>query len=538
MTAVVTTLQKHDKTAYHQEQIKLLQVPASNRIDSLFRNQQGASNAVKEAELRLAAFVAEHNLSFNIMDHFSDLLPKLCPDSTIASDIKCKRTKTKCIMTNALAPYFHSKLVHNLKNGHFSLIIDETTDISTKKELALVTRQYNKESMSVTCLLYGLSELAQGNAEAIFENIFSLLADDGIPLMNIVGFAADTTNVMFGEHNSVVSRLKENIPSIFIMRCICHTSHLCASHACEKLPRTPEDLIHAVYNYFSHSAKRQGEFQKFQLFADVEPHRILKRCQTRWLSLHSCVQRLIEQWDALVLYFQSVTNTDNLLSSQNILSQLQNPICKLYLHFLNFVLPKFTELNLMFQSSKMSLHCLSRGLSTIYREFLSCYMMEGYWKRNDLKDVDPTSQVNFLPLTRMYMGAKVTLLLATAEYKQRPVDVQYFLSKVQEFFVEAICQIRQRFPIGDPKIEMFEVLDPNADHCKFPSLVPLAATFPVITESKLQQLDDQWRRLAIVTLPFDKEDMEPEEFWGKLFQVKDGAGYAQFETLCNFVFIC
>ena len=60
------------------------------------------------------------------------------------------------------------------------------------------------------------------------------------------------------------------------------------------------------------------------------------------------------------------------------------------------------------------------------------------------------------------------------------------------------------------------VLDPNADHCKFPSLVPLAATFPVITESKLQQLDDQWRRLAFVTLPFDKEDMEPEGFWGKL----------------------
>ena len=38
------------------------------------------------------------------------------------------------------------------------------------------------------------------------------------------------------EHNSVVSRLKEKIPSIFVMHCICHTAHLCASHACEKLP--------------------------------------------------------------------------------------------------------------------------------------------------------------------------------------------------------------------------------------------------------------------------------------------------------------
>lgn len=92
MTAVVTTLQKHTKTVYHIEQMKLLQIPASSRVDSLLRDQQGSSNAVKEAEIRLAAFVAEHNLSFNIMDHFSDLLPKLCPDSKVASDIKCKRT--------------------------------------------------------------------------------------------------------------------------------------------------------------------------------------------------------------------------------------------------------------------------------------------------------------------------------------------------------------------------------------------------------------------------------------------------------------
>ena len=69
MTAVVTTLQKHTKTAYHLEQMKMLQIPASNRIDSLFGHQQGSSSAVKEAQLRLAAFVAEHNLSFNIMNH-------------------------------------------------------------------------------------------------------------------------------------------------------------------------------------------------------------------------------------------------------------------------------------------------------------------------------------------------------------------------------------------------------------------------------------------------------------------------------------
>ena len=63
-------------------------------------------------------------------------------------------------------------------------------------------------------------------------------------------------NVMFGQHNSAVSCFKEKVPNIFVLRCICHSAHLCASHACEKLPHTAEDLIHDVYNYFSYSTKQ------------------------------------------------------------------------------------------------------------------------------------------------------------------------------------------------------------------------------------------------------------------------------------------
>ena len=87
----------------------MLQIPSSSRIDSIFGGHLKGSNAVKETELRLAAFISEHNLSFHVMDHLSDLLPKLCPDSKIAADVKCKRTKTKCIVTKALAPHFHRK---------------------------------------------------------------------------------------------------------------------------------------------------------------------------------------------------------------------------------------------------------------------------------------------------------------------------------------------------------------------------------------------------------------------------------------------
>ena len=65
---------------------------------------------------------------------------------------------------------------------------------------------------------------------SLFTNLVNAF---GIPLNNVLGFAADTTISMFGEHNSVVSRLRLVNPNIYFMQCICHTAHLCASYACQ-----------------------------------------------------------------------------------------------------------------------------------------------------------------------------------------------------------------------------------------------------------------------------------------------------------------
>ena len=155
----------------------------------------------------MAAFISEHDLSFNLMDHLSDLMPILCPDSKVVAHIKCKQTKMNCIVKNALASHFHKELAEKLKR---SIIIDETTDVSTCKQLAIMTRIFNDKAKKVQCNLYDLIELASSNAETLFQAICRAFEKESIPLSYIIGFAADTTNVMFGEHNnSVASRLRK-----------------------------------------------------------------------------------------------------------------------------------------------------------------------------------------------------------------------------------------------------------------------------------------------------------------------------------------
>ena len=305
-------------TEAHKEKEEELHGPRCTRqIDTMLVGQQRAQ-PVHDAELKMAAFVAEHNLSFTIMDHFNDLLHQLCPDSLTAAQFKSKRTKTKCIIKNACAPYFHSQLTERMKNTYFSLIIDEITDVSSTKDLAIVCRFYDKHRTRVVSEFYNMVPIVDSTAESLYTTFMSQLSSDNIPTSNLIGFAEDTTNVMFGEHNSVASRLKKDVPNIFLMKCICHSAHLCASYACEKLPRSIEELLCDIYNYFAHSAKRQPQFAVVQSFVNVEQHKLLRPSQTRWLSLQSCV---LEQWEALIAFFQEVSQHDHLLVSEK---NLQN----------------------------------------------------------------------------------------------------------------------------------------------------------------------------------------------------------------------
>ena len=66
-----------------------------------------------------------------------------------------------------------------------------------------------------------------------------------------------------------------------------------------KLSKGLEDLCRDIYNHFHRSSKRQEVYQEFQKFYNAKPHKILSPGQTRRLSLEECVDRILEQYQAL-----------------------------------------------------------------------------------------------------------------------------------------------------------------------------------------------------------------------------------------------
>lgn len=192
--------------------------------------------------------------------------------------------------------------------------------------------------------MFNSNNPSSANAEHLYNGLLKTLYDFNIPLTNVIGFGSDGCNVMMGEHNSVASRLRDSCPGIFIMKCVCHSAHLCVSEACKYLPRSCEDLARNIYNFLKSSSKRQSELVQFQRFMDIEPHKILHLSQTRWLSLGAVVSRLLEQWEALKLYFADAYLAQRLIATEQIYHNLNDPFIKLFYYFLDWILPMFNKL--------------------------------------------------------------------------------------------------------------------------------------------------------------------------------------------------
>lgn len=80
---------------------------------------------------------------------------------------------------------------------------------------------------------------------------------------NLIGIGTDNATVMVGSKRSVYQELKKDVPSLVLIKCVCHSVQLAVNHACKLiLPGDLEFLIYETYNWFSKSSKRQMDYRR------------------------------------------------------------------------------------------------------------------------------------------------------------------------------------------------------------------------------------------------------------------------------------
>ena len=175
----------------------------------------------------MALAIAEHG-SMLACDHKGEACRPAFSDSTAATHFKMHRTKCTEMIHGVLAPYFLKKLVADVGDQRFSLLLDEYMDASVSTYLGVVIK-YFSDTKQTTFL--GLVELEGGDAKSIACAVVAFLEKCCLKKENLLGIGTDNAFVMTGINNGVHKVLKEEygLKYLVLIRCVCHSAACCKS---------------------------------------------------------------------------------------------------------------------------------------------------------------------------------------------------------------------------------------------------------------------------------------------------------------------
>lgn len=517
-------LKAHMATKKHIANSNMLAPSRQRTIDF----PKKAVNKTKSCEAYTSLFIAEH-CSVLTVDHLSLLLKKVGHDSDGIKDMHLHRTKCSHIIKNVLSPHFKDDLKEDIGQEKFSLLLDESTDISVTKYLGLVIIYYSIKAKKITTSFLKLAPLTECTADGIISALKATLNEFGLDYKNISGIGTDNASVMTGVNNGVFAKLKADIPGLVLVRCVCHSIQLAVSHASEgTIPRNLEFLISETYNWFSQSSTRQAEYK--ELYKTIneghDPLKIVRACQTRWLSIHSAVERILKQWCELKTHFE--------ISNRNYTAEMLYRMYRddMNLAFTSFLCPILEELqrvNKAFQAKNADPCKLFKDLSTLLGFLVA-------------KIIIPRPQVDPLTINvenyldpKPYLGYGFETKIGEMREK-RLIDEQTEREQRQRcinFIIKLIQQLRCRLPDNIDILQKVELLScKNVLKVHKESISSLLAHFHY-SSNTITLIESQWS--AINFTKWNKVD-NTIEFWSEVKEYKDASNTNPFKELSDFAF--
>ena len=128
-----TALQRHKESAQHKQACS-----SSSNQTSIYTSLQKQENTSRYKEIttvQLAAFIAKHNLPLSLnpflLDFMKSRAPKNNQETKCLQEMKIGATKCKNMIYQGVGLYYVNELVKILRHKQFSIIPDETADMTT-----------------------------------------------------------------------------------------------------------------------------------------------------------------------------------------------------------------------------------------------------------------------------------------------------------------------------------------------------------------------------------------------------------------------
>ncbi|XP_046555327.1 zinc finger protein 862-like [Haliotis rubra] len=224
----------HELSKMHEDSIHLEKNELSTIDETLGKLQKSEMTALIDAQ-KVLYFLIKHHLPH--MTLFKPLV-NLCVELGAKNLANLSQAKNATYTSHVIIQDFidsqsdivEEKIQAKMRSSEsYGLMLDEYTDVATRKHLAFAGR-YIEEGESKLAFLRDV-EIPNGTANTIVENIKDYLHDADLDKSKMTCFASDGPAVMTGKKNGVVAQLKKENPSLIDIHCINHRMQLAVSSA-------------------------------------------------------------------------------------------------------------------------------------------------------------------------------------------------------------------------------------------------------------------------------------------------------------------
>jgi hypothetical protein len=266
--------------------------------------------------------------------NFKELLTLLINSSS--AEVKNHYEKIKTVFAansktiqNELIQCIYSHLREFIYNeicdcDFFSLIVDDTTDITTNSQCAIIIRYVCKNGSVVERFIGFFDVSSDKTAQALFEVIENALLDFKYPT-KLIAQCYDGASVMSGQLNGLQAKVKHEAPQAFFVHCLAHRLNLIIKQSTNSIVecRIFFANLGGIPSFFHMSSKRT-------FVADsIIAKRIPTAVDTRWSSHNKVLTVVVEEWDGLKKIFEqliedSASDEKTIRQAEGYLSKMNN----------------------------------------------------------------------------------------------------------------------------------------------------------------------------------------------------------------------
>ena len=228
----------------------------------------------------------------DLLKHVSDMTPR--------TKYMSHRIQNEFIDT--IRVIMQEKIAESIKEANFfSILADETSDVSTTEQLTFVVRYIKDDVIREDFLAF--IQLTELNGLALADVILHLIAEFGLRVSKLRGQGYDGAACMSGRMQGVQAHIKKVAPLALYTHCSNHCLNLVICKACTSIPsiRNMLGAVSEICRFFSSSPQRTGTLRRHILEESPESTTtgLLGFCSTRWVERHDSLIRIHEHLESI-----------------------------------------------------------------------------------------------------------------------------------------------------------------------------------------------------------------------------------------------